>query len=689
MDSTTSKARQQPRAQPGTRPRPRTLAELAEALQLSDPRLATSELLSRTAQALGAKSCAWYAGTGKLRLQDAQSAEALNLGLEAPLEIPAGTLATSDNGSVLQLDKSATARSKRGIFSEFDCAYLSAAALKSGTGLLVATSDAPLTPKSVDLMQGAVALLGIAAARVAEYQRLREAQAKLRTILRSSEEYAIFTTDEDFNVVEQNASAVQLFGRDGTGSDVADLVGAKGFSARSFSKIRSAVKRKGSWEGELEIPGTTRADTSRWLHFVITALRGDDNEALGGYLIFARDVTESRVRERRLLDSQRMESVGLLAGGIAHDFNNILMGILGYASLAQDLVDSDHPARRMLTTIEQSAERAASLTSQLMAYCRGGKLTTAPIDADQLLDETMNMLGSSLPARVSVQRGPRGASSNVLGDPTQLQQVFMNLCLNAGEAIVEHLEQQPAGTGIGVISITVRDVTLRKEQHDVFGANNEPLSGKFVLVQVKDNGTGMDETTLRRIFEPFFTTKFTGRGLGLAAVIGIIQNPGGGLVVTSKPGQGSTFNVYLPATKRYAMAIDEATPISLEGSETVLIIDDEAVARQLGLLTLANLGYQVLLAGSGEEGVETYRRNQEQIGLVILDLTMQGMGGHEVLAELAMMEHPVPVLLTSGYDESMAGERMGSRYTTGFLQKPYTPEVLAKAVREVLDKSVV
>jgi signal transduction histidine kinase/ActR/RegA family two-component response regulator len=688
MEATSVKARRQ-RAQPGTRPRPRTLAELAEALQLSDPRMATSELLSRIAQALGAKCCAWYSGTGKLKLQDAQSGEALNLGLEAPLELADGTFKVLDDGDVLQLAKASQPRNKRGVFNEFACSHLAVAGLKSGTGLLVAAADEHLSAKHVELMHGAVALLGIAAARVAEYQRLRESQAKLRTILRSSEEYAILTTDEEFHVVEQNASAVELFERDGTGSDVADLVGAKGFSARSFGKIRSAVRRKGSWEGEFEIPAAAKGEPSRWLHLVITALRGDDNEALGGYLIFARNVTETRQRERRLLDSQRMESVGLLAGGIAHDFNNILMGILGYASLAQDLVDTDHPARRMLTTIEQSAERAASLTSQLMAYCRGGKLTTAPIDVDQLLDETMNMLGSSLPSRVSVQRGQRGAASNVLGDPTQLQQVFMNLCLNAAEAIVEHLNQQPAGEGIGKIDITMRDVVLRKGQHEVFGANNEPLSGKFVLVQVRDNGIGMDETTLRRIFEPFFTTKFTGRGLGLAAVIGIIQNHGGGLVVTSKPGKGSVFNVYLPATKRYAMSIEDATPISLEGSETVLIIDDEAVARQLGLLTLANLGYQVLLASSGEEGLETYRRNQEQIGLVILDLTMQGMGGHEVLAELAMMEHPVPVLLTSGYDESVAGERIGSRYTTGFLQKPYTPEVMAKAVREVLDKSSV
>jgi CheY-like chemotaxis protein len=263
----------------------------------------------------------------------------------------------------------------------------------------------------------------------------------------------------------------------------------------------------------------------------------------------------------------------------------------------------------------------------------------------------------------------------------------MNLCLNAAEAITERINQQPAGKGTGEIAITVRDTQLRN-QFEVFGANNEPLSGKFVLVQVKDDGTGMDETTLRRIFEPFFTTKFTGRGLGLAAVIGIIQNHGGGLHVTSKPGQGSTFSVYLPATRSYATPIEEqAPPLSLEGSETVLIIDDEAVARQLGLLTLANLGYQVLLAASGEEGLETYRQYQGQIGLVILDLTMQGLGGEEVLAELAMMDQPVPVLLTSGYDENMAGERAGSRYTTGFLQKPYTPEVLAKAVREVLDKS--
>jgi nitrogen-specific signal transduction histidine kinase/CheY-like chemotaxis protein len=388
-----------------------------------------------------------------------------------------------------------------------------------------------------------------------------------------------------------------------------------------------------------------------------------------------------------MLESQRMESVGLLAGGIAHDFNNILMGILGYASLAKDILGTEHDAYRMVNTIEQSAERAAALTSQLLAYARGGKLQTVPVDLELLISEMLNIIGSNIPKSITIQRDEKSDLPNIMADPSQIQQVIMNLCLNASEAIIEAMRLQPAGNLRGAIQLRTSVTSLSERPPGVFSGDDFSPQGDYVVLEVSDNGCGMDSATMQRIFEPFFTTKFTGRGLGLAAVQGIVRNHGGTMTVASTPGQGTTFVLYLPATQARAQQPVSTEMLPLEGDETVLIIDDEEVARQLGLLTLANLGYRVLLASNGDEGLEVYRQNMEEISLVLLDVTMPEMGGADVLASLSAMSRKVPVLLTSGYDESMVGSMTPVRYLSGFLQKPYTPEVLARAVREVLNNA--
>jgi signal transduction histidine kinase/ActR/RegA family two-component response regulator len=538
-------------------------------------------------------------------------------------------------------------------------------------------------------------LAGAAIAREDAETQLKASNTQLANILGSSTEYAILTTDLDFLLLHHNPLAEELLTAAASwapGTHITDLVGAKQLKRGQLREAGAAVRREGFWETEIRLPGDGGPENVRVVSLAVSAMRDPDHESAArrskpiGYLIFARDVTEQRQRERALLDSQRMESIGLLAGGIAHDFNNILMGILGYASLAQDLTEPDTSVRRMLRTIEQSAERAASLTSQLMAYASGGKLASVAVDVEQLVVETLNILGSNMPRSVTIHRDYADELPCVIGDPTQLQQVVMNLCLNAGEAIVERVRTEAAGQPSGDVWVSARPVRLRRGQQSVFGGGGLPLEGKFVLIQVRDNGSGMSDETMNRIFEPFFTTKFTGRGLGLSAVQGIIHNHGGALMVASQLGVGTTFSVYLPATARTASLAVETTISTLEGSETVLIVDDEQVARQLGLLTLANLGYQVLLAADGEEGLSVFRQMRDSINLIVLDLTMPGLSGQDVLMEIALLGGQVPILLTSGYDQNSVGDIGSGKYLTGFLQKPYTPEQLARAVREVLDR---
>lgn len=539
------------------------------------------------------------------------------------------------------------------------------------------------TEQESALLRGFPTALGAALERQVTERLLGEAHIELSNILGASTEYAVMTADAGLRILRCNPMADAMFnelaschvGSNVAGSGLFELLGV------DLAELLAAVLAERSFETECELA----LDSGRELiiHTSISGMR-DEQGVLSGYLIMSRDLTELRQQDRRMLEQQRMQSIGLLAGGVAHDFNNILMGILGYASLAKDRLEEDHPAYRMLGTIEQSAERAADLTRALLAYARGGKAESMPVMLDAMAEELLDILRTNLPKGLVVEKQFAANLPYILADPAQIQQVVMNLCLNAGEAIVQKKTLPEYAAMNGRLLLQTGTSCLQEPLLQELGLSPELAGQEFAYLRISDNGCGMNEATLKRIFEPFFTTKFAGRGLGLAAVEGIVRNHGGGLQVLSTPGEGSSFTLFLPVGGYMATADATAHEMTLGAGETIFVVDDEEIVRQLALLTLTNLGYRVMLARDGAEGLSVYEAECAGIDAVLLDITLPGRSGLDLLESFLALKPQTPVLLTSGFDETVTSGMIGDGKAAGFLRKPYTPETLARAVRLIL-----
>lgn len=398
------------------------------------------------------------------------------------------------------------------------------------------------------------------------------------------------------------------------------------------------------------------------------------------WLCFILDLTERKELEKRLLEKQKLESIGLLAGGIAHDFNNILVGILGNASLAQDMVPEHGTVARLLGEVMNASERAAHLTKQMLAYSGKGRFIIEPVNLSDLVMETTRLLQTSIPNRVALHFELERNLPVVHADAGQMQQVVMNLVLNAAEAL---------GEDAGAISLRtgVRSVDRGFIHQELRDAEIEP--GTYVWIDVRDTGCGMDEATLARMFDPFFTTKFTGRGLGLAAVGGILRGHKGAIKVTSAPGKGSSFLVLFPAA---AEAVSPAGPphiateAELHGAGTVLVVDDEDVVVRTAKMALERHGYTVLEAASGPAAIEILKNEKNRVSAVILDLSMPGMSGQEALPEIRKVRPDVKVIVSSGYNEAETMRLFSGQTLSGFLQKPYTVARLAEKVKAALGR---
>jgi PAS domain S-box-containing protein len=404
-----------------------------------------------------------------------------------------------------------------------------------------------------------------------------------------------------------------------------------------------------------------------------------------GLAVFGRDVTERKRVNERLQGTQRLESLGVLAGGIAHDFNNLLTGIIGNASLALEELPSK-PGRTWLQAVVAAGEQAAALTRQLLAYAGKGPFVTQPLDLSDLVRETSHLIQSSIPPNVQLILELAENLPAIEGDVAQLQQVIMNLVINGAEAI--------GGGRTGSVTVTTRLRQVDQSYIQQAFIADEISPGSHVVLEVTDTGCGMDEATISRIFEPFFTTKFAGRGLGLAAAIGIVRRHKGTFKVDSIPKLGSSFKILIPvgkalvpvATRERMDSVSLRNERSPEGCETILVIDDEEVVRQAARATLQRLGYAVILAENGDQGVKRFRERREEISLVLTDLTMPGMPCEEVLEKLEAIRADVPVILSSGYSEREAMHRASGKALASFLQKPYSSRELAELVRDVLDR---
>jgi PAS domain S-box-containing protein len=383
--------------------------------------------------------------------------------------------------------------------------------------------------------------------------------------------------------------------------------------------------------------------------------------------------------EAQIQHAQKLESLGVLAGGIAHDFNNLLVGILGNANLALSELLPGSPARDFLKQIDVAAQHAADLTRQMLAYSGRGKFVVQALDLSLVVEEMLHMMKVSISKKVGLRLNLDHDLPAIEADASQISQVIMNLVTNASEAI---------GDECGVIALSTG---IRECDLDYLAGTylNEGLSeGTFISLEVSDTGCGMSQETIDKIFDPFFTTKFTGRGLGLAAVMGIVRGHGGAMRVSSELGHGTVFTVLLPSSSRQAEDTAARTPQPLmwRGSGTVLVADDEMTVRELARRVLERAGLEVLLAEDGKQALEIFRAHADEIRVVLLDMTMPHLDGEETFGEMRGLRPDVSVILSSGYSEQEATERFEGRGLAGFLQKPYRPSRLIDAMRSVLER---
>ena len=437
--------------------------------------------------------------------------------------------------------------------------------------------------------------------------------------------------------------------------------------------------------GESELSNTRARKTDGTMaHFGLKVSRlGDDAEA--NLLVVARDISGSmqtgskeRVIDGQIKYAQKLESLGVLAGGVAHDFNNLLVGILGNAGLAMMELDERHPTRESVQLIEAAAVKAAKLTEQVLAYSGRRKSTLKTVHLGEVVESMKHLLDISRARQVSLDYTTSEDVPVVFVDPSDMQQILINLVTNASES---------HGGESGSVQVTVG------ARHCHAGELAEALVGQglpgghYVTINVSDTGEGIAPENLPRLFEPSFSTRAKGRGLGLAAVRGIVESYHGAVTVQSEVGTGTELKVFIPARIDLKMP-EETTMGSLDdwrGDGTILVIDDEESVRQVARETLSHFGFEILTAADGQEGVEAFEKHRDDVVAVLLDVTMPGLSPEEALLEIRRMRSDVGVVISSGYGEAEASDRFAGYGWATFIQKPYRPAELAWRIRQLVE----
>jgi two-component system, cell cycle sensor histidine kinase and response regulator CckA len=422
-------------------------------------------------------------------------------------------------------------------------------------------------------------------------------------------------------------------------------------------------------------------------------ISNDRGELVGVVLIF-RDVTERKQAEKILLQAHKMESLGVLAGGVAHDFNNLLVAILGQISLALARSPVDSEVSQHLEKAAQAAEQAAELTRQLLAYSGRGQFRRQPLSLNELVEKNRQLLEAAIPKGVRIDLDLADSLPLVDADPSQMQQVIMNLILNAAEAVGEQTGTITLRTGLQ--SIDRADVAYWRYTGEVLRPNH------YVLLEVIDTGCGIPDDLTTDVFEPFFTTKRTGRGLGLSAVLGAVRGHGGGISLDSQPGNGTSFRLVFPISEHerpglsFALREPEEPPVlaapppvvdTRVNRQKVLIIDDELFVQEAIADTLEMEGIEVMTASDALTGIAAYEAHKADIGLILLDLSMPGMGGAQAFHRLREMDPEVKVILLSGYDKQEVMHKDDWQGLTAFIQKPYELYLLIDVVQRQLHQA--
>jgi PAS domain S-box-containing protein len=499
---------------------------------------------------------------------------------------------------------------------------------------------------------------------------LRASEEKYRSLVESTED-SVYLIDVDLTYLFMNEKHLSRFGLPEN-----KVIG------RKYEEFHSEKETKAFAE---KVDMVVKTGRSLWheytslrdgRHFLRTMspVEGEDKRTLA-VTVISKDVTERKHLEAQLQHSQRMEAIGTLAGGIAHDFNNVLMGIQGHTSLMLLRMDSDHRHFGHVQGIENMVQRGADLTRQLLGFARGGKYEVKPTDLNELVENSSEMFGRTR-KEIRIHTEYEKDLWPVEVDQAQIEQVLLNLYVNAWQAM-------PDG---GDLYVETNNGVLDENYTRPFAVQ----SGDYVRISVTDTGVGMDQATQERIFDPFFTTKeiARGTGLGLSSAYGIIKNHGGIINVSSEMGKGTTFNIYLPASKKEVTTKDKwlAEEI-LKGTGTILLVDDEEVVVDVGGEMLKEMGYTVLTARSGKEAVEVYTKHKEEIHIVVLDMIMPDMGGGEAYDTMKELNPKVKVLLSSGYSINGQATEILNRGCNGFIQKPFSMKELSGRIREILEQN--
>jgi two-component system, cell cycle sensor histidine kinase and response regulator CckA len=505
---------------------------------------------------------------------------------------------------------------------------------------------------------------------IANRRKAEEASTQLAAIVYSSDD-AIIGTTLDGNISSWNQGAMRIFGyavEEVQGRPISFL-----FGSQSVGELDDALKivQEGGSVGRFEAAGIKRDGPIEIAVTLSPVFRADG--ALWGASAIIRDVTAQRRLQQQLLVSQKMEAVGRLSAGIAHDFNNLLTVISGYGSLLlarRNDNDSEYPE---VLEITKAADRAASLTRQLLAFSKRRTIQAQTVDLNAVVGDMDRMLRRVIGEDIDLVVALDPSLGLIKADVAQLEQIIMNLVVNARDAM-------PHG---GKLTIHTANIDVP----DAMPARNSAVSPGDVMFEITDTGFGMDSETQARIFEPFFTTKDPSRatGLGLSTVYGIVQQSGGAIVVYSEPGRGTTFKIYLPRTGEAASTIQPvAPPVSTRGSETVLVVEDEDSVRMVVSTALKQQGYHVLDARNAGEALIICEEHEHRIDLMISDITMPGMTGPELIERAISIRPDLKVLLMSGYTEKAIIHQLVIA-DVPFIDKPFSPQILVQKVREVLD----
>ncbi len=504
------------------------------------------------------------------------------------------------------------------------------------------------------------------------------------TIFNATNEAIIILDARSGRIIDVNDRMLEVFGY-GYEEALAVEVGGLSEGKPPYSKVEVVEKiSKAVSEGPQVYEWLSRKKSGElfWSEVSLKKIASDDNDR---FIAVVRDISERKRAEeermhveKQLLNSQKLESLGVMAGGIAHDFNNLLAVIIGHCSMAKL---RPQEAGNHITPIETAAARAAELCRQMLAYAGKTHIVKTRIDFAALVDEMAILVKSSIGQNAELKLCCSADIPAVLGDASQLSQVVMNLIINAAEAI---------GEKHGEIRVSLSKTEVNSDQSDDKDHQGKAIApGWYACLEVTDNGCGMDDETIRRIFEPFYTTKFTGRGLGMSAVLGIITAHNGALQLFSRQGQGTSFRVYLPVQADVSCEdksrMQAAPPVPWKGTGTVLLVEDEEQILHLAKEMLEELGFTVITASNGREGLQMYHENAFDIGLVITDMGMPVMNGYEMFRELKSIRADLPIIVSSGFGDADVTSRIALEDIAGLIGKPYSYDQLREVLKSVVD----